>query len=376
MTPDPRQPHEYQRRILLVVIGMTPQIVTETLFKLAVEARPAFVPTEIHLITTAEGAHSAKLALLGLDREPGWFHRLCSDYALPAIRFEEEMVHVIADTEGNFIDDDQSSAHNRIAADFITRTVHEMTRDPDSALHVSLAGGRKTMSFYAGYALSLYGRMQDRLSHVLINEPFQNRDLFYPPPKPMRLRFDGHYFSTAQMRILLSDIPFVRMRYEVPERLISGQAGFHETIDAIQRAMGPPQVEIGLAEKTLRLNGEPIRLDDSELTLYLWMCRRLLQDESALDLDADDFMADYLQCYADVVDEESAQYERAQVVARERGIKDQKSKFFFPKKSRLHKKIRDALGEKIATPFLIQTIEREGRAAYGLTLPKEAIRVQ
>ncbi len=106
------------------------------------------------------------------------------------------------------------------------------------------------------------------------------------------------------------------------------------------------------------------------------MCRRLLAGEGPLDLDADDFMSDYLRLYTDIVGPESEQVERARNVARKRSLEKQKSTFFLPKKSRLNKKIRQALGDKIATPFLIQTIEREGRAAYGLTLPKDAIRIQ
>jgi CRISPR-associated protein (TIGR02584 family) len=30
-----------------------------------------------------------------------------------------------------------------------------------------MPGERKTMGFYVGYALSLFGRAQDRLSHVI-----------------------------------------------------------------------------------------------------------------------------------------------------------------------------------------------------------------
>jgi CRISPR-associated protein (TIGR02584 family) len=41
------------------------------------------------------------------------------------------------------------------------------TADPQASLHVSIAGERKTMGFYVGYALSLFGRTQGRLSHVL-----------------------------------------------------------------------------------------------------------------------------------------------------------------------------------------------------------------
>jgi CRISPR-associated protein (TIGR02584 family) len=51
------------------------------------------------------------------------------------------------------------------------------------SLHVSIAGGRKTMGFYAGYALSLYGRAQDRMSHVLVDEKFEKGINFYYPSK-------------------------------------------------------------------------------------------------------------------------------------------------------------------------------------------------
>jgi CRISPR-associated protein (TIGR02584 family) len=48
-------------------------------------------------------------------------------------------------------------------------------------LHVSIAGGRKSMGFFAGYAFSLFGRTQDRLSHVLVNDPFESFPDFYFP---------------------------------------------------------------------------------------------------------------------------------------------------------------------------------------------------
>ena len=72
------------RRILLAVTGLTPQVVTETLYALACRAQSPWIPDEIHLITTATGAENARLNLLLPD---GWFHRLCSDYQLPEIRF-------------------------------------------------------------------------------------------------------------------------------------------------------------------------------------------------------------------------------------------------------------------------------------------------
>ena len=77
-TPSPAAPASYPRRVLLAVCGLSPQIVTETLYALAADAHAPFIPTEVHLITTQEGARRADLSLLSADL--GWFHRLCSDY--------------------------------------------------------------------------------------------------------------------------------------------------------------------------------------------------------------------------------------------------------------------------------------------------------
>ncbi|MBK1645228.1 hypothetical protein CKO25_11360 [Thiocapsa imhoffii] len=85
------------RRILLAVTGLTPQIVTETLYALACRGADTWIPHEIHLITTATGANNARLNLLAGER---WFHRLCEDYALPSIAFTPEHIHVLRDAEG------------------------------------------------------------------------------------------------------------------------------------------------------------------------------------------------------------------------------------------------------------------------------------
>jgi len=57
-------PQSYLRRILLCASGLSPQIVTETLYALTLPGEIRVVPTEIHLLTTAEGAERARLTLL------------------------------------------------------------------------------------------------------------------------------------------------------------------------------------------------------------------------------------------------------------------------------------------------------------------------
>ena len=53
-------PEKYPRRVLLAVTGLSPQIVTETLYALAVER--CWIPTEVRVITTLQGAEEIGLA--------------------------------------------------------------------------------------------------------------------------------------------------------------------------------------------------------------------------------------------------------------------------------------------------------------------------
>ncbi len=139
-------PHTYPRRVLLAVAGLSPQILTETLHALAVTADPPWIPTDIRLLTTAEGAERARLSLLSAD--PGWYARLLSDYALPAIPFDSDHIRILTDAHGHPLPDIRNLADNTQVADQITEAIRALTADPDCALHVSLAGGRKTMGYF------------------------------------------------------------------------------------------------------------------------------------------------------------------------------------------------------------------------------------
>lgn len=63
---------------------------------------------------------------------------------------------MIGDKEGNELPDIITREDNENAADYITSLICQFTGDDNSSLHVSLAGGRKTMSYFTGYALSLW----------------------------------------------------------------------------------------------------------------------------------------------------------------------------------------------------------------------------
>ena len=278
------QPHEYPRRILLAVTGLSPQVVTETVYALTQLQIPPFLPTEVHLITTAKGAGRARLTLL--SDEPGWFHRLRQEYRLPDIRFDEKHIHVLRDAEGNLLEDIRTPEDNEKAADFITEQMRRLTADHSSALHVSIAGGRKTMGFYVGYALSLFGRPQDRLSHVLVSPRFEtNQNFYYVTPRSYIIYTnppESEPLDAKDAEITLADIPFVRLRQGLPERLLSGKATFSHAVAAAQETMGPPELVIDRKGRRVCAGGKVVRLPPAQLAFLSWFACRALAGDSAL----------------------------------------------------------------------------------------------
>ena len=130
------------KKILVAVTGMSPQIVTETLFVLAV--RQEWIPDEIHVLTTRLGAVRLQDTLLG---ESGHFVRFCQEYGMPHIAFSAAHIHIIEDDQGRELDDIRTPGQNNLAADMIVRFIHQLCAREDSVLHVSIAGGRKSMGF-------------------------------------------------------------------------------------------------------------------------------------------------------------------------------------------------------------------------------------
>jgi CRISPR-associated protein (TIGR02584 family) len=357
---------------LLAVSGLSPQIVTETLYALAADPVAPFIPTEVHLITTLEGAQRAELSLLSEDL--GWFHKLCRDYNLPNIAFSRDHIHIMCDSNGRGMDDIRSLDDNRAAADFITAKVRDFSADSECALHVSIAGGRKTMGFYLGYALSLYGRSQDRLSHVLVSEPFENSiEFFYPTPYSRVLQTrDGKLADTAKAEITLAEIPFVSLRHGLPERLLSGHASFNETVLAAQAALAAPELVIDLPSRSIRAGGLRIEMPPAELALLAVFARQTIKGGQALsappkgspDLEwAERFLLEYRACHHSMADMDSTEH------ALKAGMEGE---YFSQRKSKLEKRLKTALGPA-SVHYLIDDGGVRPRR-YALTLAPDAVR--
>ncbi len=370
--PDPRHPERWPRRILLAVTGLSPQVVTETLYALAVRRDPPFVPTEIALVTTRKGAEHVRLDLL--SQEPGWFHRLRRDYDLPEIAFDESRIHVIRDAAGRPADDIRTPADNEAAADFIAETVRSLTTDPDSALHVSIAGGRKTMGYYLGYALSLFGRPQDRLSHVLVTPPFESHPQFFYPTPEQRIIHSLDRHSTpldcSQAEVTLAEIPFVSLRHGFDDRLLRGKIHFSEAVAAARRALGPPSLVLDLAGRKIRAADQIVPLAPARLALLSLFARRVLAGEPPLagppkhvpdSQWAECFLAEYRRIRDNEMDG---------CDATEQALRDgMDGDYLYQAVSKLNRCLEEALGAA-AEPYKVKHDSR----GYHLDLPRKAVR--
>ncbi|MCS6952952.1 MAG: CRISPR-associated ring nuclease Csm6 [Bryobacterales bacterium] len=366
---------EFPRRVLLAVCGLSPQVLTETVYALAVKRRPPFLPTEIHLATTEEGARRARLTLLG--RSPGWFHKLCKEYRLGPIRFGEEQIHVLAGEGGARLADIRTREDNEKAADQIAELVRQFTSDERTALHVSIAGGRKTTGFYAGYALSLFGRPQDRMSHVLVSAPFESHPEFYFPTRQSRIIYtpppDSRPLDTRTAEVTLAEIPFVRLRKLLPPRLLAGGLSYAELVKATEETLGGPELVFEMGRGRVRAGGQAVRLRPAELAFYSWMARRRLSGREPVPCPSDgaperahaeEFLAEYRRTEPGAAAEERAR-------AALRG--GMEKSYFLERKSRVNRALEEALGPG-AWPYKVQGFGKRPETRFGLALEPGQIR--
>lgn len=369
-------PEHYPRRILLCVAGLSPQIVTETLYALTVTGEPRFVPTEIHLLTTAEGAQRARLTLL--SEEPGWFHRLRRDHGLPEIRFTLDTIHILRAADGRLLDDIREPADNEAIADRITATVRELTADPDSAVHASIAGGRKTMGFYLGYALSLFGRPQDRLSHVLVSSAFEsNANFFYPAPVERVIFGNGPGqppLDASDAEVMLADIPFVRLRDGLQEALLREGASFSDVVRQAQRNLAAPSLTLDAATCRVRCGETVLRLTPISFAWLAWFARRAQAGLPPLHwkrigpAEVAAFLTEHKAALNDpLADDEHP-------LIKSRRVEGIDKAFFEERTSKLKRELSRVLGEPTAARYAPQRQGNQRLAGYALGLEPRQIR--
>ncbi|MGB9628870.1 MAG: CRISPR-associated ring nuclease Csm6 [Thermodesulfobacteriota bacterium] len=265
------------REILVFVIGTTPQIITETLYALTQEFSPPVIPEEIHIITTSIGKEKIEEELIKKAR----LSAFSKEFGLPEFVLSKESIHVIESENGQWLEDIRDTSHNEKVGDFIVNFIREKTSDPSARLHCSLAGGRKTMSFYLGSALQLFGRPWDKLYHVLVTPEFESHPEFYYKPKKDRLldlkNPKGRRINklhTKEARISLAELPFIRLRDKIP---LNGK-GFKELVSEGQKEIDmasiQPPIRVHLKERMVSIGEVSIDMVPIQIVIYTYLLRQ------------------------------------------------------------------------------------------------------
>ncbi|GHU27436.1 hypothetical protein AGMMS50256_07290 [Betaproteobacteria bacterium] len=274
------------RQILLSIVGNTPQVITETLWAIAQKGDPW--PEQIHVITTTVGAKNVRKHVL----EAGVIARLSEEVCRHCPAFSEADIWIVPDAQGKEVADARTVDDHEALANFIMTRVRDLTADIDTAVHASLAGGRKTMTFYLGYAMSLFGRRQDSLSHVLVSSEFENQPGFFYPTHQGRLleTRDNQQLDPTEAIVELADIPFIRHRHNLPP-VFAKHGGeplnFRELVNLINLGNAPERIrlEIDVPRRVVRVRdpegGLKVEIQPGllEFAFYLKLARATLEND-------------------------------------------------------------------------------------------------
>jgi CRISPR-associated protein (TIGR02584 family) len=369
------------RDVLVALCGLTPQVVTETLWALARRLPPIY-PAEVWILTTRTGRTRCLDALIGSN---GALAQYVREYRpVPKPICGASRVIVLKGADGKSLDDVRSEPDHHAIGDQMAAFLAGQAARNDVRLHVSVAGGRKTMGLLLAAAMQLYGRPDDSLYHVLVPPEFESLDdFFYPPKHPRRLTLkDGRRISTEQAMIHLAEIPYVRLRGVLPPEHLREGSRFGPLVELAERKLRlwqQPAPVVVTADQSLKIGERRVRLAPAQMTLYRALARTKLHHCVHPDLPA---CGDCIDCFLPFTKETWAE---TRALLEERGsgtlLPMVKGPEDAPEQFRsLVSKLNKALD--VAThlsgsenPYRVRSGGPKGETVYGLALDKTKIMI-
>ena len=305
--------------ILLAVTGMSPAILTETVWALAQE-NPPVLPDRIVVLTTTVGKDQIERELFTpqphFNDQCGWD---CLREKLQErghdmkgrLRFDPASdLHILTRWDESshrnlFLTDIRTAADNEAVADCILEFVRSIVESPDTRLIASIAGGRKTVGTLLYACMTLVGREDDRLTHVLVNEPFDDARLsprFYFPEQPSAelTTPDNKTVRAPEAHIDLADVPFVPLRNLFSRELRRMPGRFSALVaqcsEGIRKRSGNRvKLVVHRSRPEIEVNGIRIKLSPKEQLLALFLADRGRKTQPAFAAykDAEDSLNEY-----------------------------------------------------------------------------------
>ncbi|MCA1964954.1 MAG: TIGR02584 family CRISPR-associated protein [Prosthecobacter sp.] len=282
---------------LLAVTGLSPAIVTETLWALAHEKK-RILPERVVFITTLIGAEKIQQQLFtplpAFSGKTAWEALRAALKAKDHELIAEQPPRIIGQANrqtGTFdgLADIVTPEHNDHAAAFILEQVRQIVTNPDTRLIASIAGGRKTMGALLHAAVTLIGRETDRLTHVLVDAPYDTLPGFYFPgqPGPALKDREGKAHPPAKASVHLADVPFVplRNRFEDIQQFPGSFDGLRRKFsrELKEDAARPHLIEISYRKKTLWVDDRPVKSSIRSLAVLHFLLERQKAGQTPVD---------------------------------------------------------------------------------------------
>ena len=371
------------KNILLAVTGLSPQVVTETLYALHQNSQSV---DEIHIITTRTGKEKVYSELIG--GEQGHFYRYLNEYGFTktAIQFGHDQVHVITDEHGNEVSDIVTAFDNERLLQKCLELTFQFTARKDASVYFSVAGGRKTMSACLTLASQLYGRPRDRLYHVLVSPEFEsNRDFFYPPKTSRQIELQDdqgqpYFKETKFAHVNLINIPFVSIRDKLsPEYLKEPKDPATLMLSLVREE--EPGLTVNLVAGKIKLKNIEMDMMHSQMALYAFFalrkkectkqeetcgdCRECFMDISAITSNQEQILKLYKKfCGTRPIEEMS-----------DSGIVSLNAENFRSLKSKINKSISDTFGPYAAKELEIASVGTRPDTRYGILMDKARLEI-
>lgn len=275
--------------ILIAVTGLTPQIVTEAFYCLTVQQKTPV--HEIYIFTTQKG----KEVLMGQGEKDFMpktpfkkeLYQLCKDYNVEIPKFEYNDEHIIVAREESVeLPDIRTDEHNILFPNKVSEFLKEKSADHNNILYSVISGGRKSMSVHLSLAMTIFGRVHDKLYHVLTSEENEFKN-FYPKNKE------------EDELLEISEIPFIRLRSFIASTNEDAQIfskKYNEIVEFTQNKLqfisNSNKLVIDAGRKTLQYGDNSLRLEPLHFAFYFQFIQLNLEGKQGLsinDIVSDEF---------------------------------------------------------------------------------------
>lgn len=268
---------------LLAIMGTSPAILTETIWRLAVPEKGGVsrLPSEVVVLSTSTGVEKFRREILAERVESGgksvWCELLDALERNHGCRVGElrDNVEIKAfstgkhDAQGNVVemDDTRNGEDCLKVANQMLEALHLLQMKHEHVV-VSIAGGRKAMTALMFSCVTLCGRPTDEVCHVLLDPKYECRQeptYYHPDQSVQKILFTpfggaGKPFWQQAKTILpeLFFVPFASFRRHYMPRCDCHDWSYSGLVSAHQRLEidEDPKIVINFREKTIELRGK------------------------------------------------------------------------------------------------------------------------